>query len=138
MRKSILSIARIIFIVFLFLIGVLISIPFILDFGPINRKVTSEITDYLKHKTNHEIRLSGFSILYPHTLDLYNVYVEDDFQDTLVYAEKIGLDIFEPDIRNNIIKANECELKNAIVKIYFDDKKNINFNNIIFFIQIFR
>jgi len=108
-----------------------ILFPFMLDIGPINRKITSHVTSYLKQKTNSEIRFSKFSILYPHTVDLFDVFVEDDNHDTLILADKLTIDIFEPDLRNNILKANEFGLKNALVKIRFDKDGNVNFNKIL-------
>lgn len=130
-RQKFLNIARIIFVILLIFVGTIILFPFILDIGPINRRITAEVTSYFKQKTNSEIRFRKFSILYPHTIDLYDVFVEDDFHDTLIIAKKLTLDIFEPDLRNNILKANEFGLKNAVVKVRFDNHGKLNFNKIL-------
>lgn len=67
---------------------------------------------YLKDKTNTEVSLESIKIALPKDIVLNKFYIEDLKKDTLLYAEKLQVDISLLKLLRNTVEVNYIELKN--------------------------
>ena len=75
------------FILLLILLALAINIPFVQNFAK------DKVISYLQKKTATEIRLERINIGIPRDLSLKNFYIADKKHDTLLFAEKLAVDI---------------------------------------------
>ncbi|MFI5452314.1 translocation/assembly module TamB domain-containing protein [Pedobacter sp. UC225_61] len=93
------------------LVAVSLNIPAVQNFVK-NRAIT-----YLKNKTKTEIRLESIKIALPKDVVLNKFYIEDRKGDTLLYAEKLQVDISLFKLLKNTVEVNNIELKNIRANI---------------------
>lgn len=78
---------------------------------------TNRIGDYFSSRWGTTVRVEGVAIEFWKKIVLEEVYVEDQHRDTLLYAEKLKLDIGIFDSDSNTVFVNDVILKNATVKL---------------------
>lgn len=88
------------------LLAVSLNIPAVQNF------VKDQAITYLKKKTKTEVRLESIKIALPKDVVLNKFYIEDLKKDTLLYAEKLSVDISLFKLLKNTIEINNIELKN--------------------------
>jgi hypothetical protein len=94
-------------IILLFLlIALSLNIPAVQNF------VKDRAISYLKNKTKTEVRLESIKIALPKDVVLNKFYIEDRKGDTLLYAEKLQVNISLFKLLKNTIEINNIELKN--------------------------
>lgn len=98
------TIASIILLVVL--IALSLNIPAVQNF------VKDKAITYLKNKTKTEVRLESIKIALPKDVVLNKFYIEDRKGDTLLYAEKLQVDISLFKLLKNTVEINNIELKN--------------------------
>jgi len=106
------------------LVAVSLNIPAVQNFVK-NRAIT-----YLKNKTKTEIRLESIKIALPKDVVLNKFYIEDRKGDTLLYAEKLQVDISLFKLLKNTVEINNIELKNIranVKRINPDTSFNFSF-----------
>ncbi|TKC08109.1 translocation/assembly module TamB [Pedobacter polaris] len=99
------TIASIILLVVL--IALSLNIPAVQNF------VKDRAITYLKNKTKTEVRLESIKIALPKDVVLNKFYIEDRKGDTLLYAEKLQVDISLFKLLKNTVEINSIELKNV-------------------------
>ncbi|MFD0942035.1 translocation/assembly module TamB domain-containing protein [Pedobacter boryungensis] len=87
------------------LVAVSLNIPAVQNF------VKNRAISYLKNKTKTEIRLESIKIALPKDVVLNKFYIEDRKGDTLLYAEKLQVDISLFKLLKNTVEVNKIELK---------------------------
>ncbi len=87
------------------LIAVSLNIPAVQNF------VKDKAITYLKNKTKTEVRLESIKIALPKDIVLNKFYLEDRQGDTLLYAEKLQVDISLFKLLKNTVEVNNLELK---------------------------
>lgn len=106
------------------LIAVSLNIPAVQNF------VKNKAIGYLKEKTNTEVRLESIKIALPKDIVLNKFYIEDLKKDTLLYAEKLQVDISLFKLLNNTVEINNIKLKNIranVKRINPDTSFNFSF-----------
>lgn len=103
-------------------IYILIRIPKVQTF--ITEKITGQLSDQLQTK----IQIEGVDIDFFKKIVLEGIYLEDQQQDTLLYAERLRADIGIFALFGNKIVLDEILLENAYVNLYtIDDSATLNF-----------
>lgn len=88
------------------LIAISLNIPAVQNF------VKDKAITYLKNKTKTEVRLESIKIALPKDVVLNKFYIEDRKGDTLLYAEKLQVNISLFKLLKNTVEINNIELKN--------------------------
>lgn len=111
-------------IVRLVLIALSLNIPFVQDF------VKGQVIGYLKKKTQTEISLESIKIGLPKDIVLNKFYIEDKKGDTLLYAQKLAVDISLYELLNNKVEVNSITLQKIranVTRINPDTAFNFSF-----------
>jgi len=87
------------------LIAVSLNIPAVQNFAK------NKAIGYLKKKTHTEVRLESIKIALPKDIVLNKFYIEDLKKDTLLYAEKLSVDISLFKLLKNKVEINDISLK---------------------------
>ncbi|MES2418350.1 MAG: translocation/assembly module TamB domain-containing protein [Bacteroidota bacterium] len=98
-------------IILVVLLALSLNIPVVQNF------VKDQAITYLKNKTNTEIRLESIKIALPKDVVLENFYMEDRKGDTLLYAEKLQVDISLFKLLKHTVEINRIVLKNIRANI---------------------
>jgi hypothetical protein len=85
---------------------------FSLNIPAVQNFVKNKAINYLKNKTKTEVRLESIKIALPKDVVLNKFYIEDLKKDTLLYAEKLQVDISLFKLLKNTVEVNYIELKN--------------------------
>lgn len=114
------------FILLLILLALAINIPFVQNFAK------NKVISYLQKKTATEIRLERINIGIPRDLSLKNFYIADKKHDTLLFAEKLAVDIDMLKLLKNNVEIQDILLKNVRAKIYRNNPDTVfNFQFLI-------
>ena len=111
-------------IILVVLIALSLNIPSVQNF------VKDRAITYLKKKTKTEVRLESIKIALPKDVVLNKFYIEDRKGDTLLYAEKLQVDISLFKLLKNTVEINNIELKNIrahVKRIHPDTAFNFSF-----------
>lgn len=99
-------------LVLIILLILSLNLPFVQNF------IKDKVVQYLKKKTDTEISLERIRIGFPKDLELNKLYVADKKKDTLLYAEKLGVDLDMLALLSNRVKVNNIELNTVRANIY--------------------
>ncbi|GAB1463238.1 translocation/assembly module TamB domain-containing protein [Pedobacter sp.] len=94
------------------IILLVVLLAFSLNIPAVQNFVKDKAIGYLKHKTKTEVTLESIKIAFPKDVVLHKFYIEDLNQDTLLYAEKLQVDISLLKLLKNTVEVNYIELKN--------------------------
>ena len=86
------------------LIALSLNIPAVQNF------VKDKAITYLKKKTHTEVRLESIKIAFPKDVVLNKFYIEDLKKDTLLYADRLAVDISLMKLLSNKVEINNIEL----------------------------
>lgn len=99
-------------VLLLLLVVVLIQVPGVQNFA---RK---QIVSFLHNKIGTEVRIDHLSIGFPKTVVLEGVYFEDQKQDTLLWGQKLKVDLDMFKLLKSEVEINEVGLEGIRAKIY--------------------
>jgi hypothetical protein len=111
-------------IMLVILIAVALNIPTVQNF------VKDKAIGYLKNKTHTEVSLESIKIALPKDVVLNKFYMEDKKGDTLLYAQKLSVDISLMKLLSNKIEINNIELEKIranVTRINPDTTYNFSF-----------
>ncbi len=112
-------------LIFLFvLLFILIQIPVI------QNKLVSYATSFLSDKTNTRIEIKNISIAFPKSIVIEGIYLEDLKKDTLLYAEKVSVNISFFELLDHKVTIKSFALENVeahINRTRTDSLFNYNF-----------
>ncbi|MCX2451148.1 translocation/assembly module TamB [Pedobacter sp. PLR] len=111
-------------ILLLILIVVSLNIPAVQNF------VKDQAISYLKNKTKTEVSLESIHIAFPKDIVMNKFYMEDKKGDTLLYAQKLAVDLDLFKIFNNKIEINNISLEKIranVTRINPDTTFNFSF-----------
>ncbi len=77
----------------------------------------SEVVSYLNKKLNTKVEIQGLHIGFPKTIILEGIYFQDLSKDTLLYGDRIKVDIELYGLLNNELIINEAHLEGITAKI---------------------
>lgn len=105
------------------LIVLLIQLP------PIQEYITQRATDYLEDKTGTTIDIKGIYFSLPYDLEVREIYVEDEQKDTLLYANRIAVDVDLLALADQQIDVRRLILDQTTAHIYrHPSDSNFNFS----------
>lgn len=107
-RKSLKILLWVIASIIILVVGLALS----LNIPAVQNFVKGKAIDYLKNKTKTEVSLESIKIALPKDVVLNKFYIEDKKGDTLLYAEKLAVDISLFKLLKNTVEINNIELKN--------------------------
>ena len=94
------------------IIILVVAIALSLNIPAVQNFVKGKAINYLKTKTKTEVSLESIKIALPKDVVLNKFYIEDLKGDTLLYAEKLAVDISLFKLLKNTVEVNSIELKN--------------------------
>lgn len=94
------------------IIILVVALALSLNIPAVQNFVKDKAINYLKNKTKTEVSLESIKIALPKDVVLNKFYIEDLKGDTLLYAEKLAVDISLFKLLNNTVEVNNIELKN--------------------------
>ncbi len=97
--------------------------------------VRNQAVHYLQKKLNTKISIESIDYSLPQWVELNNVYIEDLKKDTLLYGEKLFVDIDMFKLLSGGIDIEKVYLKNCVANIY--KKPNDSFFNYQFIVDAF-
>lgn len=130
MKKHLLKALKIFGWVVASILLVLILLALSLNIPAVQNVVKNKAINYLKNKTKTEIRLQSIKIGFPKDVVLNNFYIEDRKSDTLLFAEKLKVNISLIKLLSNKVEINNIELKNIranVKRINPDTSFNFSF-----------
>jgi len=107
-RKSLKVLLWVIASIIILVVGLALS----LNIPAVQNFVKGKAINYLKNKTKTEVSLESIKIALPKDVVLNKFYIEDRKGDTLLYAEKLAVDISLFKLLKNTVEINNIELKN--------------------------
>lgn len=113
-KKGLKIVLRIIIslIVLIILLVLSLNLPFVQNF------IKDKVVHYLKKKTDTEISLERIRIGFPKDLELNKLYVADKKKDTLLYAEKLGVNIDMLALLSNRVEISDIELNTVRANVH--------------------
>lgn len=111
-------------IMLVILVAISLNIPAVQNF------VKDKAISYLKNKTHTEVSLESIKIALPKDVVLNKFYMEDKKGDTLLYAQKLSVDISLLKLLSNKIEINNIELEKIranVTRISPDTTFNFSF-----------
>ena len=106
----------------LYIIGsVLILLCFVLIFINLpvgKRMVKNKVQSYLQDKLKTKVSIGSIDYSLPKDININNIYIEDQKKDTLLYGEKIDVNISMLKLIWGNIDIKKVALKNILVKAY--------------------
>ncbi|MBZ4187523.1 translocation/assembly module TamB domain-containing protein [Niabella beijingensis] len=99
-------------IVLVILLILSLNLPFVQNL------IKNKVVQYLKKKTDTEISLERIRIGFPKDLELNKLYVADKKKDTLLYTEKLGVDLDMLALLSNRVEINSIELDKVRANVY--------------------
>lgn len=108
------------------IIFVLIKTPYI------QTKLVHLATKFLSSYVNTDVRVNAVDIDFFKTAVIKGIYIEDQHKDTLLYAEKIAIDIDLLSLRKNIVEIGKVTIYNANAELkYYKGENDINLQFLI-------
>ena len=103
------------------LAGILILVIGLLTFLylPVGQNfVKNKVITYLKKKTDTEISLGRLSVKFPRQLELNKFYIADKKKDTLLYSERLLVELDMWGLLNNKVELKNLELEKVRANVY--------------------
>ncbi|WP_443937959.1 translocation/assembly module TamB domain-containing protein [Pedobacter sp. MW01-1-1] len=107
-----------------------VALALSLNIPAVQNFVKDRVISYLKKKTHTEISLQSIKIAFPKDVVLNKFYIEDLKKDTLLYADKLAVDISLLKLLNNTVEINNIELNKIranVTRITPDTTFNFSF-----------
>lgn len=117
------SLAGLLILIFILLYGVL-KLPFI------QQKITDYAVSFLKEKIDTKVELKKIALDFPKSLVIGGVYLEDEQQDTLLFLDRLSLDIDFETVFYQKIAVNHIEITGLTSNIIQGEDSLYNFSYI--------
>jgi hypothetical protein len=108
------------------IVGLVLVLFFVLvialNLQPVQQFAANKATDWLSQTLQTKVRIGKVKIDPIKTIVLENIYLEDQQQDTLVYAGALSVDIGLFALSTQTININSIELHDAYVNVYRPEK----------------
>ncbi|WP_300598977.1 translocation/assembly module TamB [Niabella sp.] len=118
MNKAVKKGIRIVVKILVSILVLIILLILSLNLPFVQNLIKNKVVAYLRKKTNTEISLERIRIGFPKDLELNKLYVADKKKDTLIYAEKLGVDLDMLALLSNRVEVSSIELNTVRANIY--------------------
>lgn len=113
-------------------VSLLLLIILLLQIPDVQHFVTTKATSFVSKKTGTKVTLGKLSIVFPKSVALEDLYIEDQAKDTLLYAHHLQVDIALLDLLDHQITVNHVELNTLTAHVSRPTNDSaFNFNFII-------
>lgn len=113
------------------IIGLFLLIAIALQIPVVQNFVKDKAVTYLEEKIKTKVKIGKIEIGLPKKIILENVFFEDQQKDTLLYGNKIKVDISLFKLLDNQVEINLIELEGIRSKISKNSKGKFNFDYVI-------
>src|SRR6056297_3260103 len=113
MGKSIKKIYKILIIVLLVIIVLPVTAYFVLQNNKIQTYITQKITKTVSENLNAKFRVESVNYRFFNKVVLKNVYIEDQYEDSLLFAKEIIANLSRIDRKKRAIDINHINVLNA-------------------------
>lgn len=103
--------------VFLSLITILILVWILIQLPPVQNFARKKAVSYLQNKIHTQVEIGKLSLDFPTAVSLQNVFLEDQEGDTLLYGDKIKVDISMLRLLVSKVNIREVSLDGIVGKI---------------------
>ena len=103
----------------------------ILHSSTIQTYLTQQIASYLSKKLKTEVSVGGVDISLFKSIILEKVYVQDQRKDTLLYLDRLKINIRDISFSQHNILINNVRLENPVVNLYLDSLRKMNYSFIL-------
>lgn len=104
----------------------------LLRLPPVQNFVTQKVISFVSSKTHTRIELKRLYISFPKSIVLENMFAEDLQHDTLLYVDKLSVDIDMMKLLHNTVEINKVSLSGANANIFRSEAdSSFNFKFII-------
>lgn len=126
---------RIFFVVFLLFLLLLIGGSQVLRLSKVQTFIAQKTTQWVNQNYNTKLNIEQVDWVFPFTLNLKNIFIQDHHEDTLIFAETLNLSLLQlkPDFSE--IDINYLKVKNATFKLTHYQEDSLN--NLMVFINKF-
>ncbi|MBR9998057.1 MAG: hypothetical protein KFF73_03755, partial [Cyclobacteriaceae bacterium] len=108
---------------------IILLLVFLLYLPPIQNFLTQKITRHLSQKLNTDLEIETLRLNLNGNLVVKNIYVQDQEDDTLLYARKIEVDVSMLRLLNKTLEISMIELNGIRSHLVFDpDRDYANYN----------
>lgn len=102
----------------------IIVLAFIIRTSPIQTYFAEKVTDYLSKELDAEVKIDKVAIVFLDRVALDGVLIRDQSGDTLLYAERIIVNLDDLSIRKNKFTIASADIDNALIHIQ-RNKENV-------------
>ncbi|MCE3279028.1 MAG: hypothetical protein K0S44_1219 [Bacteroidetes bacterium] len=99
------------------LILLLITLALLIQVPAVQTKLVSYVTSYISKKTQTNVQIRKINLLFPKSLELQGLFLDDLQKDTLLYAEKLSVNISFPELLQNKIHLKKINIENVTINL---------------------
>jgi translocation and assembly module TamB len=96
----------------------MVGIWFAFKLQSVQQYAAKKATVFLAEKLKTKVTIGSFTTDWQNSVVLRDFYLQDQKQDTLIYAEKLGVDLNLKALLERKIRVNSIEIKNGTVNFY--------------------
>ena len=96
----------------------MVGVWFAFKLQPVQQYAAQKATVFLAEKLKTKVTVGSFTTDWQNSVVLRDFYLQDQKNDTLIYAEKLGVDLNFKDLLQRKIRVNSVEIKNGRVNFY--------------------
>jgi translocation and assembly module TamB len=123
---------KVIAYLFLGVIGLLFLIVLAVQLPPVQNRIAGAVSSYLAETIGTIVYIEKIGLVFPKTLSLNEVYVEDQTGDTLLYAGRFHVNVNLPALLGGNVYINDIFLEDAAVRLGRNaDQEKFNYEFIL-------
>ena len=115
---------------FIIFIGIIITLPtllyLILRIPEVQTFAVRRITSHFSNEIKSTISIGRVEYIFFNKLNINDLLIEDKYNDTLIYSQKLSLSIRRIDLKNRLIRLGRVELINPVVSFVTDSTGEMN------------
>ena len=100
------------------LVSVFVLVALVIQIPAVQNKIVHSATSFVSNKTHTKVEIKNVSISFPKTVVAEGLYLEDLNHDTLLYAQKVKVDIALSNLFFKKISISSVALNDATIKLY--------------------
>ncbi len=116
-KKTLLLLEIILWVMGALLVLILASV-LILQIPAVQQQAAQKLTNYLAGKLKTKVSVGRFTTDWKNSVVLKEFYLEDKHRDTLVYAERLGLDLHISALLGRKLKVRSAKLEKAVINLH--------------------
>lgn len=112
--------------------SVLLALSLVLNIPAVQTFIVSKVTHSVRKKTGTEISIGSIKIAFPKTVDINDIYFQDQNADTLLYLHSLHVNMDLLRLLHKKVIVNSLQLENLVTHIYRENQaKTYNFQFVV-------